>query len=197
MYQERYSRMAALAERRRRAQRRKALVIALALVGVLSVGGTLAWIVDGTGSVVNRFTPAQVEGEVEEKFDDKVKSDVAVENTSDIPVYVRATLVVNWVDKDGAIAATKPVKDLDYEVVFNEDGSWDLNASDGYYYYTQPVPAEGSSSVLVESIKPKIAKDGYTLKVDVVGSVIQAIPTAAVVESWGVTLGSDGKSISK
>ena len=101
------------------------------------------------------------------------------------------------VDKDGSIAATAPVQDVDYKVVFNEDGSWDLQTSDGYYYYTQPVAAKGKTSSLIKTIKPLTAKEGYTLKVDVIGSVIQATPTQAVVQSWGVTLGSDGTTISK
>lgn len=202
MNRERYSERAAIAERRRRAQRRKAMVIALALAGILAIGGTVAWITTSTDTVRNLFSSSKVTGEVTEEFEENdslVKENVAVKNTGDIPVYVRAKLVVNWVSVDGgSISAEVPVEGQDYTLVLETTTGWDIETSDGFYYYTKPVDPGSSTGNLVgeNGCKPLTNKDGYQLKVDVIASVIQAEPTDAVKESWGVDVGVDG-TISK
>lgn len=198
MNRERYSERAAIAERRRRAQRRKAMVVALALAGVLAIGGTVAWITTSTDTVRNLFSSSKVTGEVTEEFDKAVKENVAVKNTGDIPVYVRAKLVVNWVSLDGgSISAETPVEGQDYMLTLESATGWDTDTSDGFYYYTKPVqPGDSTGNLVGENgCKPLTSKEGYQLKVDVIASVIQAEPTDAVEESWGVTV--SGTTISK
>lgn len=93
-----------------RSRRRRALgIVAVALAAVLTVGGTVAFLVASTGPVTNTFTPANVSTEIEEGFNGTTKSDVRVENKSDIPVYVRAKVVINWVDADGNVVTSVPV----------------------------------------------------------------------------------------
>ena len=58
------------------------LAAALALTLIFSAGGTLAWLAASTGETVNTFSPAQMEIEVKEEFDGKIKKNVRVENKS-------------------------------------------------------------------------------------------------------------------
>ena len=195
MYQDRYSKSAALAARRRRVQKRRAMLLSLALVGVLSVGGTLAWITASTNEVKNTFTPAVVESNITEEFDenDKLfKENVAVKNVvadenGGIPVYIRAAVIVNWVatDGSGAVSAEAPVLDKDYAIEGSlpaTDG-W-VDGGDGFCYYTEAVAPGASTTNLINRCVQLVEREGYKLHVDIVSSAIQATPDEAVEEAW-------------
>ena len=72
--------------------------VALALMLVLSVGGTVAYLSTATGSVTNTFTPTPVECMViEDPFEQGVstlKTNVSVQNTGKADAHIRATIVV-------------------------------------------------------------------------------------------------------
>lgn len=201
------------AERASARRRRAAALLALALAGALALGGTVAWLTAATPAVVNTFSPANVETEIDEDLDGGVKKDVKIANTGDVPVYVRAKVVVNWVDAKGNVVAEVPEG---YEYVFmNASGAgvsgldaqvgegW-LEGDDGFWYYASklaPKDEQGSStSNLINSVEVKypqgVAAAGaeYTLSVEILSEAIQALPDDAFNESWrassGLTAGS-------
>ena len=90
-------------------------------LGTAAVGTSLAFLVDSTTSITNKFTPSKVTGEIEENFDNKVKENVQIKNTGDVAAYVRVMLVPNWVDKEENIAAE--VNPNDYEIVLGLEDS--------------------------------------------------------------------------
>lgn len=173
------------------------LLISLALLLLAAVGGTIAYIVTQSGPVENTFTPGTVDVTINEKFEKQVKENVNVGNTGDVPVYVRAMLVINWIDAEGNIVLTVP-EGYSYTMTgLAADGSGWTKASDGYYYYKDPVAAGSATNNLLdkcEAVTPANAE--YFLQVDVLTEVIQADPTDAVEETWGVTVAADG-TISK
>ena len=81
------------------------LALSLVLVLGLSVGGTLAYLVTSTGPVTNTFTPGEVKTEIKEEFANDIKENVYVTNTGTVDAYIRAQIVINWVDKDGNMVA--------------------------------------------------------------------------------------------
>ncbi len=138
------------------------------------------------------YTPAkQNAAEVVHENDGTV--DVKPGN-EDYPVYVRATVVVNWKMADGVVYAKKVVEGVDYR--FNTDGKWFCCDSDGFYYYTDPV-AEGETASDLVKLFSAIgeAPEGCTLSVTVVTQTIQAAGGAVTTE-WGCTVNDDG-TISK
>lgn len=219
-----YSREASL--RRRRAQRssarrrRTAGLLALALAGALAVGGTVAWLTSQSETVTNAFTRANVTTEIDEGFDGAVKKDVKIENTGDVPVYVRAKVVVSWVDGNGNVAANVPdgygcvfknasgaeVSGLDAQV---GDG-W-MKGADGFWYYEKALKAKDdasaseadrATSALIASVEAKYpagvaaADAEYHLSVEILSEAIQALPDEAFNDAWGVSSGltaEDGK----
>lgn len=158
------------------------LLIAIAALLIMTVGGTVAYLVTSAGPVVNTFEPVKVTTDIDEDFDDKtVKKDVKITNTGDIPVYVRAKVVANWCDKDRNIVA--PWKD---NITYNET-NW-TKGSDGYWYYKGAVAAGDSTKNLFDSYSYKstdIPADADHLEMTIIHQSVQAEPDTAITELWG------------
>ena len=161
--------------------------ILLAAVIVLlagAVGGTWAFLVAQSESVQNNFTYAHVRCTIDEKFENGVKSDVKIQNTGDIPAYIRARIVVTWKDANGKVSAV-PVKNTDYTIAFNET---DWTQQGDYWYCKTAVDAGGETPVLIIKCEKKgNAPKDYDLSVEILADAIQSEPASAVTEAWGNT----------
>lgn len=161
--------------------------ILLAAVIVLlagAVGGTWAFLVAQSEPVQNNFTYAHVSCRIDEKFENGVKSDVKIQNTGDIPAYIRARIVVTWKDASGNVSAV-PVKNTDYTIAFNEK---DWTQQGGYWYCNTAVDVGGETPVLITKCEKKgnVPKD-YDLSVEILADAIQSEPASAVTEAWKYT----------
>lgn len=174
-------------------------VLTVILLIAVSAATVYAYLRTSIGTVENSFdAAADPQPTVEETFDDKVKTDVAV-NVGDpsYSVYVRAAIVVTWEDANGVLA-TPPVKDTDYEITLNKD-DWFKNEIDGFYYLKKPI-ISGKTAVLIEELRElkDAPKDGYKLHVEIISQTIQALGatddggTPAVTDAWGVSVDSSG-----
>lgn len=217
-----YSRDASL--RRRRAQRSSrrrgaAGLLALALAGALAAGGTVAWLSASTGTVTNEFEPGEVTTDIVESFDGGAKRDVEIKNTGNVPVYVRAKVIVNWTDAAGNVVASVP-GNYSYEVegASGEAASLDdlkpvsgwAKGRDGFWYYTTALAEKGAegdaTTALIGSIASKATglaqgeSPEYFLSVDVLSEAVQALPDSAFNGVWGTSSGltaSDGRLTEK
>lgn len=174
---------------------KKVILLAVSLLLILSaaIGGTVAYLIDQTGSITNTFTPAKVTPEIDENFDGSVKNNVKITNSGDIPAYIRVKVVVTWKDAQGNVYGAAPKVGTDYTWTMPENSKWFLKG--GFYYYSEPVAAKGTTDVLFTDCKLKDgvkAPEGYNLSVDIHAQAIQAEPTTAVTSAWGVTVGADG-----
>lgn len=162
------------------------LLAALFLIFTVGVGYTLAFLVTNTEPVVNTFTPSTMSGEITEDFSGETKSNVQVSNTGDVAAYIRAAVVVNWVDDDGHIVPT-PVEPGDYTISLNQSDWFKVGE---YYYYRTPVAAGASTNNLINSCTVTAAgkAKGYRLSVEILAQAIQAEPKAAVEEAWGTAI---------
>ena len=163
--------------------------ILLAAVIVLlagAVGGTWAFLVAQSEPVQNNFTYAHVRCTIDEKFENGVKSDVKIQNTGDIPAYIRARIVVTWKDTSGNVSSTVPVKNTDYTIAFN---TTDWTQQDGYWYCKNAVDAKDFTPVLIKECKrtETAAPEGYYLSVEILADAIQSEPASAVTEAWKYT----------
>lgn len=178
-------------------RRNKKLILLISIVAILilalTAGTTLAWLKASSGPVVNTFEPARVTSQVEEKTDKGIKSEVRIKNTSNIDAYVRATVVINWVDNDGNVAAQKPVAGTDYTISYASDTGW-WTVDDGYYYYSSAVAPEDMTGTLISKCEAVAGKapEGYSLSVEIIADAIQSVPDKAVSDAWNVTV-ADGK----
>lgn len=162
-----------------------AVITAVSLLLALAVGGTVAYIAAKSALIKNQFQPAQVSCEVLVNG-----NQISVKNTSDVSAYIRAAIVVNWMDSAGNVYGIAPVENTDYVLTINTAG-W--KESDGFYYWTDPVPADTDiTTALVENIEVSgtAPSSEYQLSVEVVAEAIQAEGlkngVKAVKDAWGV-----------
>lgn len=169
------------------AKRSLVLVVSVLALVLAVAGGTLAWLTANSGPVTNTFTPAQVSCEVDETFQNNVKSAVSIKNTSNIDAYIRAYVVVTWKNADGNVYG-KPVKDTDYTMTMPNNTKW--FKSGDYYYYPDAVPSGASTGMLIKECKliGTPPADGYSLSVEIIAEAIQSQPDSAVQQAWGVTI---------
>lgn len=165
--------------------RKTALILSLCLIFALAVGTTFALLKANTEPVTNTFTAAKSGTDIVEKLDGSQKTSIKVQNTGTAVSYVRVKLVMNWVDENGNISA-EPVN-----ITPSITDNWFLK--DGIYYYKMPVAAKGETTNLLKTpITQDAAPEGYHLEVTVLAESIQAAPSAAVQQSWGVGVDSNG-----
>lgn len=153
----------------------KQILIMLALMLVISstVTGTLVYLAAKSTEQNNTFIAATVSCKVDGN---------AVENTSNIPAYIRIRVVANLVKNvDGNSAEYYPVS----PDVTVSGTNWE--EKDGYYYYTVPV-AENSktSEVSVTVTVPADAADAnFKAQYQILAEAIQSVPKETVMVVWG------------
>ena len=165
--------------------RKTALILSLCLIFALAVGTTFALLKANTEPVTNTFTAAKSGTDIVEELDGNQKKSIVVKNTGTAVSYVRVKLVMNWVDESGNVSA-EPVN-----ITPSITDDWFLK--DGIYYYKMPVAAKDFTTNLLQTpITQDAAPEGYHLEVTVLAESIQAAPSKAVTDSWGVRVDSNG-----
>lgn len=164
------------------------LFIAVVMLIGAVVGSTVAFLVTETAPVENKFTYASVSCAVSETFNGTTKENVQIKNTGTTDAYIRATYVVNWLNKDGTIAASVP-EGYEYKLTENPNGKWTYNPNDGYFYYWTPVAPGGltADSLLTCTVTKQPENPQYILSVEILATAVQSTPAKAVQEAWGVT----------
>lgn len=174
---------------------KRSLVLVVSLLALLLVvaGGTLAWLT-AQDSVSNTFTPAHVTCDVEETFNGTAKSNVSIKNTSDIPVYIRASIIVTWKDFSGNVYGQLPVADTDYTIGYGT--GW---TRQGDYWYCNSEVAVGTNTPELISrcteVAGKAPAENYRLSVEIIAEAIQSQPDRAVADAWNVTVSNGMLSV--
>lgn len=170
--------------------RKTALILSLCLIFALAVGTTFALLKANTDPVTNTFTAAKSDIKIDEDVTGGQKKSIIVQNTGTAVSYVRVKLVMNWVDDNGNVSA-EPVN-------ITPSITDDWFEQGGIYYYTKPVapvdakPNNVTTNLLKTPITQPNAPEGYHLEVTVLAESIQAAPSKAVTDSWGVGVDSNG-----
>ena len=182
----------ARAKKHSRIRMNKLAILFIAVVMLIGAvaGSTVAFLVTDTQPVTNTFEYAKVSCEVvEDTWNQTTKSGVHIKNTGTTDAYIRATYVVNWLNKeDGTIAASVPT-DYSYSLMENPDSKWTYNPNDGYFYYWTPVAPGGftAGSLLTCIVTKQPDNPQYILSVEILATAVQSTPANAVQEAWGVS----------
>ena len=158
-------------------------LLALVLILVCTVGGTVAYLVTHTDPVVNTFTPGKVSCQVEEKFEgNNVKTEAVVKNTGNVPAYIRVAVVANTIDKQGNITGMKTLEGWLNTAKWTKSGN--------FYYYNDVVQPGDVTANLLNA-------DGINLEgiqVTILASAIQSMPDDAVNEAWKMSYDSSASN---
>lgn len=168
----------------------KFIVFALfiGIMGLLAIKQTVAWLTFTTPEVVNTFTAVHISSEVNETFDNTIKSDVNFTNTGTADAYIRVALLPQWkVNKEpyeeiAPINASLEQCDIEWG---NMGSDWFIG-TDGYYYCKAIIGAGANTPILVKElqVKNEYKQNGYVFELQILVSAIQAIPKTAVEEAW-------------
>ena len=170
------------------------IVIVLSIVLVLLCGIAAALMFRQTSLVTNEFETAIVDCRVHEKTDTgsetaTSKSSITVENTGNIPAYIRVRFVSYWVDDTGNIvgkASEMPSIPYDANAWFEQNG---------IYYCRTPIAVGGYTPELLQSGKTIVlradAETRYRQMLEVFADAIQSEPPRAVTSSWEVDISGD------
>ena len=160
-------------------KRSLAALIALVLIICVAVGGTIAYIVTQTDKVENKFTPADVKIQINEVFENNIKSSITVENVNDaknVPCYIRVKLVSNM-QEDGNVTGSAAIN------AFELNNKW-FKGNDGCYYYKDVVNVGDATANLLADGSTITLTTGQV--VEVLAEGIQATPDTAVTSAWPV-----------
>ncbi len=167
------------------------LLTSLVLVMTAVAGGTLAFLLDTADPVVNTFEPSEVPIEVHEDIKNGYKENVQIKNTGNVDAYIRAKVLVNWIDSEGNIVPSVPQEYTRTEntEMFAKNTGWVYYDEDGFYYYIRKVGSNESTDILIGECK--MFYDGtdepqYRLQVDIIAQSIQAEPSSVVETEWGI-----------
>lgn len=133
-------------------------ILSLMLVAVIGIGATAAYLVASSGTVKNTFASGAVETEIVEVLDGEKQ--VSIKNTGDLPVYVRARIVVGGANQSDVIytktapSAAELAEDTHIYVVLSSNSDWEPTETDAnaWYYYLHFLPADQSTSNLMEKV---------------------------------------------
>lgn len=172
------------------------LIAAAALCIIVAVGLTFAFMFK-KAEKTNRFIPAEVSCAVREKLDNNEvtgtaavggeKADIRVENTGNVKEFIRLRLVSYYVDSNGDIAGTVSSQ---YPTLSLKNG-WIAGANHTYYY---PFPTDpgGMTGILCEpfTLGQTQLENGTMVYqvIELIAEAVQAEPSDAAQEVWGVTV---------
>lgn len=143
---------------RKRHGSRLYLMLAAALAAAFCIGGIFAYYTDRQ-ALTNTITAGQNTTKIVEEFDptpqdDVYKKAVRIENTGDIPCYVRVYLAFSDEEVTGISKLSSDGKTYygmaDY--VKNLPSGW-VHGSDGYFYYTKALKPGEKTEYLMKNVK--------------------------------------------
>lgn len=178
-----------------RLSNRKMIIQITTLLVICVVSVTSAYLII-QNSIINEFVVGRVNVEVIEKFNkkNKIKEEVCIKNTGNVPAYIRAAIVISWQDNEGKVLEIRPEEDVDYSIKFSTSENWILG-SDGYYYYQNVVYENNITEILIEECSQIKQYEDKILVVSIAAQAIQAQPTKAVSEAWDVKVINDKISL--
>ena len=174
-----------VAKHRHKKKKAFSLLLSIALILTLAVGGTIAYIMTSSAMVENQFGAGRVSSSVNDNGQ--------VTNNGNVDAYIRAAVVVNWMDEDGNVYGIKP----SYSISAN--AGW--IEIDGFYYYTAEVAPNGTTTTAPATVGDPTNEplsSAYSLSIEIVAEAIQAEGTldsddsvTAVLDAWGLTPGGN------
>ena len=170
-------RSAAPRRRSARAGKPLGLILALALILCVALGGTVAWLTH-QASITNTMVPGSVPVDISESISGNTKNQITLTNKGNVQAYLRVAVISNALDTDENII---PGTSSDSII---PNANWQ-RLGDGYYYYKGIVEPGQSVELLGSAI------DFNSAEVVVMAQTVQVLGTigngTASQAIWGHT----------
>ena len=136
------------------------LCIAVLALALVTVGGTLALMAVSSNSVINSFTAASIDTEINEVVGEGTKQ-VSITNKGPSDAYVRARIMVSGVEKDqveivGSVPSDAGIAANKVYLVMPNSAIWKQAAGetekDDFYYYLGVVKPDDPTENLLEKV---------------------------------------------
>lgn len=176
-------------------KKRNLIIISSIILVATTIATTIAFI-SKDNTIDNDFLLGTVSTAVDETFTNNVKEDVSIENTGNVDAYIRAFILISYKDANGVILTDTPAANTDYSMTMSNSTNWLYSSTDGFYYYKLPVAPNNNTDILIDECRELQSHNGKILSVDIITQSIQATPSSAVTEAWGVTIANNILSLS-
>lgn len=145
-------------------------------VGLITAG--MAYYLQETGGKTASYQLASVSCEIHEEFNGQTKTSIKVQNTSNVPVYIRVRLVSYWQTPSGKIAGRSSPP-----LTIKPGTGWTAaEEGDNTWIYSKPVePNEETGNLLGANLILSKDPEGY---IPVVKVLAEAIQVDAVQDAW-------------
>lgn len=174
--------------------------MAIIVLVVISTVIVLAYMYKHASINNNVFVPAEISCSVSETYNAStgVKSSIKIQNTSNTSAFVRCRLVSYWVDADGNVVG----KPSTMPTINYDSTKWIKASGSDTYYFKAPVDAGEltpndllTSSITLQNSTYSLGYSSIAVHqvVEVLAEAIQANPSSAVSQTWGATVGANGK----
>ena len=165
------------APRRRSSAARKpiGLIVALALILCVALGGTVAWLTH-QASITNTMSPGSVPITINETLSGTSKTAIKITNDGDVPAYIRVAVVSNKVDEKGHIIPGNA------NFSFTNTGNWSIVGN--YYYYNGVVKPGEFAQFLPENSNVSFAQSEIVIMAQSVQALGYKNGQPASVDVW-------------
>ena len=186
----------------------KIRLFTLVLLLCLIIPTAYAYMIQRTEKKENQFEIAIATNEVVEEITGNTKESIKIKNTGNIKIYIRLIIATHWEDTKGNIVGRQDKNEVNNG---NPILSFDYNSQDwikdgNVYYCKSPIEVdvltpellEEGSTITLGKIEKAVTNNGITViyeyyqVVEIIGESIQANPKTSVIESWNVSLDTEG-----
>ena len=159
--------------RKKQKTKKHSLISFLVIVTLVSISVSSALILLSTEPKTNTFISGKISCEVQE--------DYTIKNTGNTSSYIRAEIIVNFIDENNNIYGEIP----EYTITLGQD--WEQLREDGYYYYKEEVKETESTTGIISEITTGEVPEGYTLNITILSEAIQSTDgNKAIENAWGI-----------
>lgn len=175
----------------------KLLVSLLALICIMAVGGTMAYLFANTGLLTNTFSSAELDTGIKDTGTGTNKT-VEITNKGKSPAWVRVRLLVSGIDPakveiaaDQSVANERVQADSDKIcLVLNDKSHWQttvdftsyeiLMDGDGWIYYTEPLASYATTDALLKGVAFGNSVNAEDISITVTHESVLALDTSSV-----------------
>jgi len=164
------------------------LYVTLFIISTLTVQVTVSYL-KTTHIKNNELILGTVIPKIIEEYDEEnsIGKNVRVKNIGNSPIYIRASIIYYFKDKENNIIGDKPILNNDYIINFSNTSNW-IKLKDGYFYYKVILYPGNESDNIIDLYEEINKKTDKSFALDIAIQAIQATPNRAVIEAWGIDI---------